>query len=554
MGRQVLLVFRKLDLGNRTPHGWPPKPNHEIQQQGAAVVLEPHPESGAARGWVLVPGKWVQAWRPQGTTVPPRTSGPRAVAPAVDEDVGSVRSGPPTQSIFAVEDSGSCHSLSPAASGGGALPAPVPATRHARAWPAWALRAALDAGRALAVDQRYKPGESAFVEALALAAGPSSSGLLVWRPLRSSACACCAWPKWAAVSPQTGGISCTAHRTFSQLARFEVGWLDWISTVAGAAAASNCPARCLSGLAGRLQWRVAARRIIAAVLVLGAVDAPACATRPSSQCLRRPASWLPLVLFVGVGLFSSARNFSFAPVPDYGPFSRTALLLLFAFGGFGSAVVRTEMRDPRRSVPFALLVAIGVVAFLYVLIQVVLIGTLPGLAESRRPVADAAGRFLGSVGGAVVAVAAVISVLRVLHALMLATPRPLRDGATGEGAARSRRDPSTLPHAACRIVVSAAVILALAVSGLSSTPPLKNQPVSRLLILATRRPTLPVLRLTGRERPAQFVVRGGWFVSAAALALCVWLLSNSPWREARDVGIAAAIGLLVFLPYRPASR
>jgi len=53
-----------------------------------------------------------------------------------------------------------------------------------------------------------------------------------------------------------------------------------------------------------------------------------------------------------------------------------------------------EVRDPRRQVPLAMLVAIAVVALLYVLIQIVCIGTLPELAASPRPLADAATRVL----------------------------------------------------------------------------------------------------------------------------------------------------------------
>ena len=39
-----------------------------------------------------------------------------------------------------------------------------------------------------------------------------------------------------------------------------------------------------------------------------------------------------------------------------------------------------------------------------------------------------------------------------------------------------------------------------------------------------------------------------------ALGLIAWLLSNSTWREARDVGIAAAAGLPLFMLYRLTRR
>lgn len=352
---------------------------------------------------------------------------------------------------------------------------------------------------------------------------------------------------------ETGGSYLYAYRTFGPLAGFEVGWLDWISTVAATAAACNLFAGYLGYFwpaASHGVWRGAV--ITAVVLVLGGINIAGVRDAAIVSNVFTAGKLVPLVLFAGVGLFFiSPGNFSFTPVPGYASFSRTALVLLFAFGGFGSAVVPAgEMRDPRRNVPFALLTAIGVVAVLYILIQVVCIGTLPGLADSQRPLADAAGRFLGRAGGSMVAAGALISVLGVLHALMLATPRvPFAMAQLGQAprALAAIHPRFRTPHVA--ILVSATLMLALAVSE-TFLYAATISTVARLLIMATTCAALPVLRLTGRERPAQFVVAGGWFVSAAAVALCAWLLSNSPWREARDVAIAAAVGLVVFLAYR----
>src|SRR5262249_15597427 len=89
----------------------------------------------------------------------------------------------------------------------------------------------------------------------------------------------------------------------------------------------------------------------------------------------------PLILFVIAGLFFLNPQAFTAPVGlNYSDFSRAVLLLVFALSGFEMAATpAAEIRDPQRDLPFALLTAIGVVALLYILIQVVCIGTLPGL-------------------------------------------------------------------------------------------------------------------------------------------------------------------------------
>ena len=102
------------------------------------------------------------------------------------------------------------------------------------------------------------------------------------------------------------------------------------------------------------------------------------------------------------------------------------LLLVFAFSGFEMAVIPAgEIRDPQRHIAFALLTATGVVALLYVMVQVVCIGTLPGLANSERPLVDASSRFLGAAGASIVSVGALISVTGTLNSNMLAGPRLL---------------------------------------------------------------------------------------------------------------------------------
>ena len=82
-------------------------------------------------------------------------------------------------------------------------------------------------------------------------------------------------------------------------------------------------------------------------------------------------------------------------------------------------------RITQRHIGFALLTSTGVVALLYLMIQVVCIGTLPGLANSERPLADAGSRFLGASGASILSVGALISVTGTLNSTMLAGPRIL---------------------------------------------------------------------------------------------------------------------------------
>ncbi len=63
----------------------------------------------------------------------------------------------------------------------------------------------------------------------------------------------------------------------------------------------------------------------------------------------------------------------------------------------------------RRAVPFALITTILIVTIVMTLVQVVALGTLPGLAASRTPLADAAMLFMGGTGAALLTLGAVLS-------------------------------------------------------------------------------------------------------------------------------------------------
>src|SRR5439155_26807786 len=129
-------------------------------------------------------------------------------------------------------------------------------------------------------------------------------------------------------------------------------------------------------------------------------------------------------------------------------------------------VPAAEIRDPRRDLPFAILTAIGVVAVLYILIQVVCIGTLPGLSASDRPLADAARRFLGQPGAAIISAGAVISIIGNLNVVMLSASRlPFAMAVRGEmpGILAAVHKSFRTPHAA--ILLTSTLMVALTLSG-----------------------------------------------------------------------------------------
>jgi len=228
------------------------------------------------------------------------------------------------------------------------------------------------------------------------------------------------------------------------------------------------------------------------------------------------------------------------------------LLLVFAFSGFEMAVIPAgESEDPNRHAPFALIAGIGFIALLYIAIQVVSIGTLPGLGQSTRPLADAAATFLGRPGAALISAGALISIAGTLNVIMLVGPRlPFAMAERGQlprvFAATHRR--YRTPYVA--IATSAMVMLALTVQG-SFISSLTISTVIRLVTYAVTCAALPVLRRRADRLPRSgFTAPAGVATAAAAIGLCAWLVSSSEWSDIRTTALAAAVGLLLFFAFR----
>jgi APA family basic amino acid/polyamine antiporter len=356
---------------------------------------------------------------------------------------------------------------------------------------------------------------------------------------------------------RTGGPYVYASEAFGPVLGFQVGWLAWLSRVTAFAALAHLFVDYLGHFVpGVIDPWPRAGVVAAIIVVLGAINWIGVRHAARVGDVFTIAKLLPLLLFVGVGIWFVEPGrvaLDAASLPPSTSFSAALLLLVFAFTGFESAVVPAgESRDPRRDLPFGLLVALGIVAPLYIAIQWVSIGTLPELATSTRPLADAAVRFLGDAGGALIAVGALVSILGTLHGIMLAAPRMLFAMA-GQGqlpARLARTHPRhRTPHLA--IAAMAIVLLVLALDG-SFLAAVTVSTVARLLVYAATCAALPVLRRRAGTERARFHVRGGEFVALLALGLTAWLLLQAQPRELIQVALAIGLGFFVLLLSRRA--
>jgi amino acid transporter len=260
------------------------------------------------------------------------------------------------------------------------------------------------------------------------------------------------------------------------------------------------------------------------------------------------AKLVPLIGFVVVGLYFVEPAAVFPQArPATTDFATAILLATFPFYGFDATTVMAgEVREPRRSIPFAILITIGTVVVLYASIQLVCVATLPDLARSERPLAEAATVFVGSWGGIAISLGAVISCLGVFGGVMTPATRLLY------AMAEQRQLPVLLarlhpgfrtPHWA--IVVTGLIILALALSG-SFIYLAKLSAISRVAVFAVTCAVLPTMRRRTDLPEPGFKLPGGSLLGYGSAALCVLFLTASSMRELLDVLIAVVVGLALF--------
>jgi amino acid transporter len=267
------------------------------------------------------------------------------------------------------------------------------------------------------------------------------------------------------------------------------------------------------------------------------------------------AKLAPLLLLVVVGVFFvRGENLAISTVPASGDVLRASIVLIFAFSGIETALVPSgEVRDPARTVPRAIFVAMIGITLLYVALQYVAQGVLgASLATSATPLADAAGVVLGPWGRTLLLVGVVVSTFGYLSGMALAVPRALyafaRDGFLPSPIASVHPTWKT-PHIAIALQLTVTCTLAIT-SGFGPLAIIAN--VAALLVYFF----CAVAALELRRRNVQsggvpFRVPGAGVVPVLACVVIVGLLTSITMAEWSSILITAAVAAgLYVLSYR----
>jgi amino acid transporter len=349
----------------------------------------------------------------------------------------------------------------------------------------------------------------------------------------------------------TGGPYAYVELAFGPYVGFLTGVLTWLLGTTAVAAVSTVFATNAAKLfpifddpAMRGFLLVASFAIVAAINILGVKQG----SRLNS--IGTVAKLVPLLLLVLVGaLFIERPNLTIVAPPAVGDITRASIVLIFAFSGVESALVPSgEVKDPARTVPRAVFVAMLAITLLYIAIQLVAQGVLgAALSKSSTPLADAAGVVFGSWGRVLLLGAVVVSTFGYLSGMTLAIPRALfafgRDGYLPAAIAAVHPRYRT-PYVS--IAVQSALACTLAITSAFGKLAIIANVAALLVYFACSLAAWQLRRRDVRAGGIPFRVPGGGVVPLLSCAMIIGLLSSITLPEWRVLVLVIGVASVLF--------
>ncbi|MCX4670656.1 amino acid permease [Streptomyces sp. NBC_01381] len=261
-----------------------------------------------------------------------------------------------------------------------------------------------------------------------------------------------------------------------------------------------------------------------------------------------------LLLFLAIA-FTAFKDGNLTPFAGAGVAGITsgASLAFFSFIGFDAITTAgEEVKNPRRNIPIAIMICIGVVTLLYVAVALGAIGALGGDAVADKPAAlslvvdhvtDSA------VGGGIIAFGAVVAIASVVLAVMYGQTRILmsmsRDGLVPR--VFERVSPKTSTPVANTWIVAAVFAVPAAFSSLDAVVNLTT--IGTLAIMIVVNVAVIALRRSAPELKRTFRVPLYPVSPVLGVGFCLYLIWGTGWTTWVQFAVFLVVGALVYALY-----
>ena len=349
----------------------------------------------------------------------------------------------------------------------------------------------------------------------------------------------------------TGGIYAYVEVAFGPFVGFLTGFLLWLSCLLAAASVASALAASVGLVAPAFNLPIVRALGLGLVFATFAwVNVRGVAIGARLIEVMTAAKLLPLFVLIAAGLLWVRPEHLAIEWASPDRIGSASIALIFAFVGIEIALTPSgEVRDPARTVPRAVFLALGLTTALYLLLQLIAHAVLgPALATfTEAPLAEVASRVLGPVGRTVVLVGGSLSMLGFLSGDALCTPRSLyafaRDGLLPAPLARLHPRFHT-PWIA--ILVHAALAWMLASGGSFGVLVLLSNVAALVSYLLCCLAAIELRRRNVQGGGVPFQLPGGPLVPALACIVVLWLLSHATAPEFMVTSGAVIVASMLF--------
>lgn len=408
------------------------------------------------------------------------------------------------------------------------------------------LRRRLGTFDAAAVALGAMVGAGVFVS-IGEAAGVAGNALLLAIPLAALSATFNALSsvELGVCHPRAGGGYEFGYQRLSPTVGFLAGWIFLLAAITAGATFTLTFANYLRPLLPGVSVRVLGMALAVAAIAVNAVGARLSARVNNTLVVIKVGI---LLLFLGFALPRfNTENLSPLLSGSVGGVLRAAALLFFAFTGYARPVTLVEeLREPRRSLPRAVVVALIGTTLLYLAVAITALGSLgpERLASAPAPLRTAlepgvVGPLLLSVGAMIATASVLLTEIWGVSRLAFAMAR--RDDLPG--LLRRLSGPQRTPRNAVLLLGG---MIALLTATVNLTALLSASSLALLLYYGIV--NLAALRLGPEERLYSPLV------PVAGLTACVALALSLPLTALLTVAGAAAVGLAFFSARRRVGR
>lgn len=347
-----------------------------------------------------------------------------------------------------------------------------------------------------------------------------------------------------------GGPVLYANAAFGQFAGFQSGWMRYASAVVAVAANTHVAIAYLAVLFPALEdpsLRSAATVCFIAFVTL--VNLVGMRASVGALGLMTVFKLVPLAVLVIVGLLTRDPAIGFS-LPQFSEMESVVLLTFYAFMAFENGNFPAgELRNPRRTIPLALMTTLAAVALFYMLVIWAYLAIAPDAGGGESALAAAAGEIAGQTGMIVISLAAAFSVAANTLNGGIVVPRMTY------GMAEQGTLPTIFAHVSPRFQTPDMSILfyggvailfsfwgGFAALAVAST-------LSRLVTYLLSAMALPVLERRDHEKPPW------WHLPASVIAAIatLWVASHASAEAFQMLGLIFLVGTGLFFVARQRS-